>query len=67
MAGAIILELGYGFKVKPSGDPHIKSAEKAMHALTTSISHSARIFDFFPLGEILPESSGHSSLSRCSC
>lgn len=48
-AGKIIIELAYGIKVKDTDDPHIESAEHALHALSTSIAPSARIFDLFSM------------------
>lgn len=49
MAGAIIMELAYGIKVQSTGDPHIESAEQALHVVSTSISPGARVFDLFSM------------------
>lgn len=48
MAGAVILDIAYGIKVRPYGDPHIATAEGGLHAIMTIASLSAQIFDLFP-------------------
>lgn len=48
MAGAIILDIAYGIKVKPQHDPFIETAEGGLEAVTTIASIEAQIFDLFP-------------------
>lgn len=48
MAGAIILDIAYGIKVKPKHDPYIETAESSLEAVTTIASIEAQVFDLFP-------------------
>lgn len=54
MAGAIILDIAYGIKVKPQHDPFIETAEGGLEAVTTIASIEAQIFDLFPARTCLP-------------
>lgn len=51
MAGGVILDIAYGIKTKPCNDPYIEAAERALSAVTTVVSPSARLFDMFPMRE----------------
>lgn len=49
MAGGVILDIAYGIKTKPRDDPYVEAAERALSAVTTVVSPSARLFDMFPM------------------
>lgn len=51
MAGGVILDIAYGIKTKPRNDPYVEAAERALSAVTTVVSPSARLFDMFPMRE----------------
>lgn len=51
MAGGVILDIAYGIKTKPCNGPYVEAAERALSAVTTVVSPSARLFDMFPMCE----------------
>ncbi|EIM84309.1 cytochrome P450 [Stereum hirsutum FP-91666 SS1] len=54
MAGGVILDIAYGIKTKPRDDPYVEAAERALSAVTTVVSPSARLFDMFPMLLYMP-------------
>lgn len=49
MAGAIILSIGFGIKVEAENDPHVKTAERGLEAISVGSTAQAAMFDFFPM------------------
>ena len=48
MAGQVILGMAYGLDVRPHGDPHVATAEKALHAVSLASSMGGELFDLVP-------------------
>jgi hypothetical protein len=48
MAGALILEIGYGIEVQPYDDPYINTAEKALSGLSAAANAGSYLVDSFP-------------------
>ncbi|EIM84337.1 cytochrome P450 [Stereum hirsutum FP-91666 SS1] len=54
MAGAIILSIGFGIKVEAENDPHVKTAERGLEAISAGSTAQAAMFDFFPMLKNMP-------------
>ncbi|KAJ3533646.1 hypothetical protein NMY22_g7251 [Coprinellus aureogranulatus] len=54
VVGAITIEIAYGLKVKPSNDPYIESADKAVRAISTAAAPGAFLVDSLPLLRYVP-------------
>lgn len=71
MAGTIIIGTAYGLKVQPVNDPNVEIAERGLHAVSTSSSPGAVIFDLFPMSMALRAlksvSKALTSFSSASC
>ncbi|GJJ06879.1 hypothetical protein Clacol_001075 [Clathrus columnatus] len=53
--GAIIMEITYGIKVQPKGDPYIKLAETAIAVASQAGSPGAFLVDVIPILKHIPE------------
>lgn len=54
-SSGIILEIIYGFKIKPIGDPYVTAAEKAMNGASQGLLPGAYLVDAFPILKSIPE------------
>ncbi|THH16045.1 hypothetical protein EW146_g4546 [Bondarzewia mesenterica] len=54
MAGRVILEIAYGIKVQPRGDPYIDDAERALEGVTLGSTRRAGLYDMLPFLQWLP-------------
>ncbi|KAF8498385.1 cytochrome P450 [Hysterangium stoloniferum] len=55
LSGAITMDILYGIKVKPSGDPYLKLAEEAFKVAATAGNPGSYIVDTFPILKYVPE------------
>ncbi|THH14927.1 hypothetical protein EW146_g5475 [Bondarzewia mesenterica] len=54
MAGKIILEITYGIKVQPHGDPYINAAERALEGMAFGGTTRAGLYDILPFLQRVP-------------
>ncbi|KAF8524543.1 cytochrome P450 [Hysterangium stoloniferum] len=55
LSGAITMDILYGIKVKPSGDPYLKLAEEALKVAAVAANPGTYIVDTFPILKYVPE------------
>ena len=55
MVGASIIDITYGIRVKPTNDPFIALAEKALDTGNSAIKPGAFLVDSFPILKYVPE------------
>ncbi|KII84597.1 hypothetical protein PLICRDRAFT_117651 [Plicaturopsis crispa FD-325 SS-3] len=55
MAAKVIMDITYGIKTAPEGDPHIRTANLVVDAIVEASSPGAFWVEFFPLLKYVPE------------
>jgi len=55
MAGETIISVTYGLPIKPTNDPYIEIAEKAVHQLALAVVPGKYLVDTLPWLKYIPE------------
>ncbi|KAJ7729931.1 cytochrome P450 [Mycena metata] len=55
MAGMVILSTVYGIDIQPEDDPHVKIAEKALHAMASTGNRGSFLVDSLPFLQYVPD------------